>query len=161
MVAVHGTTGTTYQAVTQTDGRFTILNVRVGGYNVKLTLAGFKPVEQKDVIVTLGEDKSVNFKLELASLSQTIEVVAETSPIDLSRAGVGGNIPNGVKESLPTISRSLTDIVRTNAYFNPMGANEDTPVASVAGRSQRYNSLQIDGAVNNDLFGLEIGRAHV
>ena len=64
---------------------------------------------------------------------------------------------NAVKEALPTISRSLTDIVRTNVYFNPMGHNEDTPIASVAGRSQRYNSLQIDGAVNNDLFGLAAG----
>ena len=48
-------------------------------------------------------------------------------------------------------------MVRTNVYFNPMGHNEDTPIASVAGRSQRYNSLQIDGAVNNDLFGLAAG----
>ena len=157
VVAVHDGTGTSYQAVSQADGRFSILNVRVGSYTIKVTMPSFKDAEQKDVVVSLGEERAANFKLQLATVAETVVVTAETSPIDLSRAGAGGNIGNEIKETLPTISRSLTDVVRTNSYFNPMGANEDTPTASVAGRSQRYNNLQIDGAVNNDLFGLAAG----
>ena len=45
IVATHTATGTTYQAVTRTDGRYTILNVRVGGYTVKATMSGFKDKE--------------------------------------------------------------------------------------------------------------------
>jgi Carboxypeptidase regulatory-like domain len=156
--AVHVATGTTYNTVTSApDGRYSILNVRVGTYNIKVTLSGFKPAERKDVTVGLGEDKAVAVKLELAQVAETVTVVAETSAIDLSRAGTAGSISNEVKEALPTITRGITDIARTNVYFNPMGLNEDTPVSSVAGRSQRYNSFQIDGAVNNDLFGLAAG----
>ncbi len=107
-----------------------------------------------DVVVALGEERATNFTLKLATVAEQVTVTAETPIIDPSRAGTGGNISNEVKETLPTISRSLTDMVRTNSYFNPMAANDSTPTASVAGRSQRYNSLQIDGAVNNDLFGL-------
>jgi hypothetical protein len=157
VVAVHTATGTSYQAVSQPDGRFSILNVRVGTYAVKATLSGFKDSELKDVIISLGEERTVLFKLELASVATEITVTAEATPINLTTAGVAGSVSNAVKEALPTISRSLTDIVRTNVYFNPMGHNEDTPIASVAGRSQRYNTLQIDGAVNNDLFGLAAG----
>ena len=157
VVAVHTTTGTSYQTVSQADGRFSILNVRVGTYVVKATLSGFKDSELKDVIISLGEERTVLFKLELASVSTEITVTAEATPINVTSAGTGGNVSNIVKEALPTITRSITDIVRTNVYFNPMGHNEDTPIASVAGRSQRYNSLQIDGAVNNDLFGLAAG----
>ena len=38
--AVHVATGTTYQTLSQADGRFSILNVRVGVYTVKTSLSG-------------------------------------------------------------------------------------------------------------------------
>src|SRR5262245_53950498 len=85
--AVHTATGTSYDAVTSGDGRFSILNVRVGNYTVKISINGFKPVEQKDVIVGLGEDRAVDAKLQLATLSENVTVTAENPPIDLSRAG--------------------------------------------------------------------------
>ena len=157
VVATHTDTGTKYETVTDADGRFSVLNVRVGTYGIAVTMPSFKKLEQKDIVVGLGEDRSIALKMELERVAESVTVVAETPPIDLSSAGAAGRINNQVKELLPTISRSLTDMVRTNVYFNPMGINDDTPTASVAGRSQRYNSLQIDGAVNNDLFGLAAG----
>ncbi len=152
--AVHVDTGTTYSAVSQLDGRFSILSVRIGTYKVKVSLSGFKDQEHADVAVALGEEKVLNYKLELASLATAITVGGTAPLIDTTRAGAGANIDAAVKDAMPTISRSLTDITRTNMYFNPNGFNEDTPSSAVAGRSQRYNSIQIDGAVNNDLFGL-------
>jgi len=152
--AVHTATGTTYMAVTQVDGRFSLLNVRVGLYSVKVTMSGFKESELKDVPVTLGEERVVTFELELATVAETVNVTARSATIDLTRAGTGGSVSPEMAELMPTIARSLQDLVRTNVYFTPQAFNEETPTASVAGISQRYNNLQIDGAVNNDLFGL-------
>ena len=45
-------------------------------------------------------------------------------------------------------------MARVSPYFNPIGLNEDPLSISVAGRNNRYNNVQIDGAVNNDVFGL-------
>src|SRR3954453_17892291 len=58
--AVHVPTGTHYQAVTGSNGRFTIPNARVGGpYRVTASLEGFKSVEAKSVEVRLGESTEV------------------------------------------------------------------------------------------------------
>ena len=156
VTALHTDTGTSYEAVTGTDGRFTILNVRVGTYTVAVNMSGFKDQKQEKVAVELGAERTVDFKLQLASVSETVDVVATAPAIDLSRAGTADNIPNEVKESLPTITRSLTDIVRISPMFNSQGGGggDGASVVSVAGNSYRYNNLQIDGAVNNDLFGL-------
>jgi hypothetical protein len=157
VTATHTPTGTTYEAVTGSDGRFSILNVRVGPYSVAVDMSGFKGEKQDNVDVQLGAERTVDFKLQVASVSETVDVVAEAPPIDLSRAGTADNISNAVKETLPTISRSLTDIVRINPLFNTFGGGsgaDTATVVSVAGNSYRYNSLQIDGAANNDLFGL-------
>ena len=131
--------------------------MRVGSYTVKAALSGFKDKEEKGVVVGLGEDKAVDFKLQLAAMAETVTVTAELPPIDVTRAGTAANISNDVKEALPTISRSLNDIARINPMFVGQGAARGRSGArsmSVAGNSYRYNSIQIDGAVNNDLFGL-------
>src|SRR4051812_4880291 len=156
VVAVHTDTGTSYEAVAGVDGRYNILNVRVGTYTITANMSGFKDQKQEKVQVQLGAEQTADFKLQLASVSETVDVVASTPLIDLSRAGTADNISNEVKESLPTISRSIADIVRISPMFNAQGGGggDLASVVSVAGNSPRYNGLQIDGAANNDLFGL-------
>ena len=155
VVAVHTPTGTTYEGVTQADGRFTLLNVRAGGpYTVTVTMSGFRKEEQTGISVNLGEERVVAVKMRLESVTETVTVTAEAPAIDVTRAGTSANIASEVKEALPTISRSLIDVVRINPYFNAITTNNTVTAVSVAGRNARYNSIQIDGAVNNDLFGL-------
>ena len=151
---VHTPTGTKYEAVTDAQGRYSILNVRVGPYDVTVSMPGFKPETQQNIAVNLGEQKAVDFKLQLETVTETVDVFATASIIDSSRAGTADNVSQAAVENLPTISRNLTDIARTSPYFNPMGLNEDPLALSVAGRNNRYNNIQIDGAVNNDVFGL-------
>ena len=94
--AVHVDTGTTYTAVSQLDGRFSLLSVRIGTYKVKVALSGFKDQEQADVAVALGEERILNYKLELASLTAAITVVGASPPIDTTQAGAGANISSAV-----------------------------------------------------------------
>ncbi len=157
VVAVHTPTGTVYEAVTQSTGRFTMLNVRVGGpYTVTVKMQGFKDEVTKGIDVALGGERTLTIKLSLASMSETVQVTAAAQQIDTTSAGTGANISNAVKEIMPTISRSIFDIARTNPLFNSVGGagGDGASVISVAGSSYRTNSIQIDGALNNDLFGL-------
>jgi len=155
VLAVHRPTGTKYEGVTMADGKFILQNVQVGGpYTVTVTMSGFKKAEQGDILVNLGEERVVPFKLALESVAETVTVSAVATAIDVTRAGAAANISNMVKEVVPSISRSLLDVVRTNPYFNAIAINNFASGVSVAGRNARYNSIQIDGAVNNDLFGI-------
>ena len=154
VVAVHDATGTRYEAVTNGEGRFEISNIRVGVYTITAKLNGFKDQLQGAVNVALGASQEVNFKMPLATLAESVTVVGQVSDVS-SKPGTASNISNEVVESLPTIQRSITDIARTNPFFNPttLGSSGDKAI-SVAGQHNRYNNVQIDGAVNNDLFGL-------
>jgi hypothetical protein len=154
VIALHTSTGTSYEGVTDGQGRYNILNVRVGAYDISVNMSGFRPEKQQAVNVKLGEQAALNFTLQVAAITETVDVVAAAQLIDSSRAGTADNISREAVESLPTIQRSLVDIARVSPYFNPMGLNEDPLAVSVAGRNNRYNNVQIDGAVNNDLFGL-------
>jgi hypothetical protein len=154
VTAVHTPTGTSYEATTDEGGRYTLLNVRVGPYDIAVAMPSFKEEKQQAINVLLGEQRTVDFKLQLASVTETVTVTAASPLIDLSRAGTADAVSSHALENLPTIQRSLTDIARTSPYFSPAGLNEDPLAISVAGRNNRYNNVQIDGAVNNDVFGL-------
>jgi hypothetical protein len=155
VTATHTDTGTSYEAVTGVDGRYNLLNVRVGSYTIAITMSGFKDQKQEKIVVQLGGRQTADFKLQLASVSETVNVVAASPLIDTSRAGTAENIGTAAIESLPSIARSVYDFARTSPHFNvgATSATDDSSV-SVAGRNNRYNNMQIDGAVSNDVFGL-------
>lgn len=156
VVAVHTPTGTTYEGVTQGDGRFAILNVRVGGpYQITVAMPGFRTQVVDNITVVLGQSAEVPVTLQLETLAETVQVTAEASSVFTgTNAGTAANIDTEVIQNLPTVSRSFQDIARINPFFNQTANNANPSALSVAGRNTRYNNIQIDGAVNNDLFGL-------
>src|SRR5205809_2946839 len=91
--ALHQPTGTEYSAVTDGQGRFQIPNVRVGGpYAVAASLSGFKDQNERGLNVALGEDRAIEFKMPLATVTETVVVTAQTPLIDVSRAGTAANV---------------------------------------------------------------------
>ena len=156
VVATHEPTGTTYETVTGGDGTFNLLNVRVGGpYSVRASLGGFRDEQRSDLQVSLGQATSLNLTLQLQTLTETVLVTADASALfSPTTMGTAANIDQEALELLPTISRSLQDFARTNPFFVQSAVNANPSGLSVAGRSPRYNNLQIDGAVNNDVFAI-------
>ncbi len=154
--AVHTPTGTRYSSVTENNGRFTIPNVRVGGpYTVTANLEGFKAGVSRGVQVRLGESTDLKIPMDMANVAETITVTATTDPIiNPDHTGSTSSVTTRQIESLPTVNRTLQDFARTNPYFVTDPTEASPTSLNVAGRNNRYNNIQIDGAVNNDLFGL-------
>ena len=98
VVAIHRPTGTTYEGVTMSDGKYILQNVQVGGpYSITVTMSGFRKKEESGIIVNLGEVRQVPFKLVLESVSEAVTVVGDATSIDVTRAGAAANIASEVK----------------------------------------------------------------
>jgi len=154
--ATHVPTGTVYRSVSGATGRYTIPNVRVGGpYTVTATLEGFRSKTERGIDVGLGTPAEVPIAMELSALSEAITVTASADDIiNPNRTGSTSTVSTEQIESLPTVNRSLQDFARTNPYVTVDPGDASSTRMSIAGKNNRYNSIQIDGAVNNDLFGL-------
>jgi hypothetical protein len=153
VVALHEPTGERLETTTDRAGRFQVLNVRVGGpYTVMATLGGFADHVDRNVFVALGEDRPLLVQMTLAALSTTVDVTPQ-AVFDPTRAGTTANVGADALASLPTIQRSLTDIARTSPYFNALSTNGADAAPSVAGRNRFFNTIQVDGAPFNDMFG--------
>ena len=149
IIAIHEPTGSRYGAATRADGRFNIVNMRVGGpYKVTISFVGYKDDVKTGITLTLGQDLRVNSKLETAEaqLEEVKVVAARSSVINSGRTGAATTVGNKQITTLPTLSRSLSDFARLDPRSN--GG------LSFAGRSNLYNNLSIDGALFNNTFGL-------
>ncbi|AEN72259.1 TonB-dependent outer membrane receptor precursor [Rhodothermus marinus SG0.5JP17-172] len=149
VVAVHEPTGTQYGTTTQIDGRYALLNLLPGGpYTVTVSFVGYQTRRETDLMLPLGQTRVLDFTLAEATVElQALEVVGvRSSVLNSDRTGARTNIDETTIERVPTITRSLADFTRLTP--------QATGGFSLAGRNNRYNNIQIDGATLNDVFGL-------
>ncbi|MGE5246658.1 MAG: carboxypeptidase regulatory-like domain-containing protein [Betaproteobacteria bacterium] len=151
IVAVHVPSGTTYEAVTQGDGRFFIQGMRVGGpYKVTAELTGFTTEVRNDITLSLGVAQDVTFELKVAQVAETITVVGKSDPVFSStRTGAATAVARDELASLPTISGRINDFSRLSPEYNPSGFG-----GSFAGQDNRMNNITVDGSYFNNSFGL-------
>jgi len=153
IVATHVPTGSVYGAVTDFDGFYRLTNLRPGGpYNVTITYVGFDEYALNGFSLALGETKRVSTTMaETANSLDEIIITAQPNSIfDANKTGSETAISQRQVEALPNISRSIADFARLTPEAQVRGDNQ----LSIGGQNNRYNALYVDGAVNNDAFGL-------
>lgn len=155
VTAVHEPTGTRYQTNTNAEGVYLFGAVRVGGpYQLTVEFPPYQSTSQGGIFVNLGGVANIPFTLQLEAIEETVTVVAEAGLINPNRTGSESSVSLEAIENLPTIGRGFDDFTRTNPFFTVTPNNSGSSTITVAGRNSRYNNIQIDGSVNNDLFGL-------
>ncbi len=150
VLAVHTPTGSEFGQVTDADGLFRIANMNVGGpYTITVSFVGYDPIIKQGVYLELGRTYKLN-----TSMSETVTelegvVVTASAVFDGNRTGSSTIISKDDLQNTPTVTRSLQDFTR----LTPQASNA-TGGISIAGINNRFNAIYIDGAVNNDVFGL-------
>jgi len=150
--AVHEPTGTIYRGIARKDGRYDLVNVSAGGpYTVKITFVGFVADIHNDVFVSLGETQRIDGKLRdsKSELATATVVAVRTAPAN-AKGGAETTIGRDRLLNTPTVGRDLNDFLKLTPQVRITGSGG----ISIAGQNNRYNAFLIDGAVNNDVFGL-------
>ena len=150
IVAIHTPTGTKYGAASNIDGRFNLLNLRVGGpYNVTISFVGYNEQSFNDVYLDLGKTQNIDVVLiEKTSELETIVIQGSggTGTFGSDRTGAETSVGRRELTRLPTISRSAADFTR----LEPSSSGN-----SFGGRNDQYNNFSLDGAIFNNPFGLD------
>ena len=149
VVATHEPSGTIYGVVTNNDGRYAINGMRAGGpYKVEFTCLGYQPVTYTELTLQLAETFALNGTLNEDSemLGEAMVIAASASKFSAEKMGSATNISSNEIASIPTVSRSLTDVTR----LSPYGGNG----MSFAGADGRTANFTVDGANFNNNFGL-------
>ncbi|HEV2983976.1 MAG TPA: carboxypeptidase-like regulatory domain-containing protein, partial [Vicinamibacterales bacterium] len=151
VVAVHEPSGSTYDTVTQADGRYFIQGMRVGGpYKVTASLPGFSTEVQTIPYLTLGVAQALDFSLKVAAVAETITVVGQSDPVFSStHTGAATAVLREELATLPTISGRINDMTRLSPEYTSGNGG-----GGFAGADNRMNNITVDGSYFNNSFGL-------
>lgn len=154
VTAIHEPTGTVYRTQTRATGRFDINNMNPGGpYVIEVSYVNFANEKKTDVYLNLGETFKVDFAL--ASKASNLGNVTVTARKTTEVSGKGGTstlISTEKMATIPTVGRNLTDFLRAVPQAKLSSTNSEG--LTIAGQNPRFNSFYVDGALNNDVFGL-------
>ncbi|PYO86417.1 MAG: hypothetical protein DMD68_00105 [Gemmatimonadetes bacterium] len=153
---INTSNGQRYSTRSGADGRFYFENAQVGGpYTLEVRALGFAPEQGTGITLTLGQRFVRDFSLKRTAVEVAgITVSANENPLlSPSRTGASGTVTGDVISRLPTLGRNFSDFVSTI----PQVVSAGVPGTSLGGQNNRFNNIQIDGGVNNDLFGLAAG----
>ncbi len=150
VLAVHEPTGSVYGASTDLEGNYRISGMRVGGpYKVTVSYTGYAEINLEGISLRLGEAFRRDYKMEDSAVDLEVIQVTATAGITGQNAGASTQISSDDIDVLPTLNRNIDDFVR----LTPQASTANGGI-TLAGVNNRYNAIYIDGAVNNDVFGL-------
>jgi hypothetical protein len=137
-------------AVTNADGRYSIVDLRPGTYVVTFTLAGFSTTRREGIDVSANVTVPVNAELRVGALEETIVVSGATPVVDIQQAAQRQVLSRETLDALPTARSYLSAgaVVPTVKLSRPEigGINVGQGAYLAArGKSSSDDAVEIDG----------------
>jgi carboxypeptidase family protein len=142
VTATNNATGVSRTTATSGTGDFSLPDLQLGTYTVEATLQGFQTLKTT-VEVTVSRVSSIELKMGLSNVSETVQVTAAALTLDVKSTALANVIQPKQVQDLPLNGRDFTRMLQ----LAPGVAG-----TSVNGVRTRGNNYQIDGADNNDAF---------
>jgi Carboxypeptidase regulatory-like domain len=158
-------TGVARDTKTDESGHYIINYLPVGMYTIHVEFTGFQPTESKDQKLQVDESREVDFALNPASVSSTVEVVADAVAVQTTNPTLGQVITSQQVAQLPlngrdfvqlaTLTPGTTQETNPNSFFNGGPSSEVSARGSfslsVGGSRANSTDWLLDGVDNNEL----------
>jgi outer membrane receptor protein involved in Fe transport len=140
------------------EGTFEFVALPVGLYEVETAAEGFKTTFQRDVEISIGRTSTLEIRLELGVVTETITTTASAQLIETSNTQLGASVESRAVVGLPLNARDTFQFLQLQpGVMSQLGADaiagSDTPgIVSVNGGRGRSNNFNINGGDSNDRF---------
>jgi hypothetical protein len=141
------------EATTDHDGFYQVLALPIGNYKVTATRDGFRTVESTEYKLLINQALRVDFKMQVGTASEKVDVGAEAAPVETVSATLGQSVTGRTLLNMPLNGRDTLDL----ALLQPgvTESNDDNGGAgnySIAGGRTDSITYLLDGGLNNDLL---------
>jgi hypothetical protein len=121
-----------------------------GPYRLAAELSGFKKLTRENIVLLAGITQTLDVKLEVGALEETITVSGQTAQVDLTSAEVGGRVSLAEVQAIPSISHNMMGYLQVvpGIQYTPGAAKPSTESVTVNGQSAGV-SYYLDGGLNS------------
>jgi hypothetical protein len=104
-------TGISNTAHSDANGLYILTGLRPAVYTIKADKPGFRAAEQKNVVLQVDQQTTIDFELHPLGVSTTVEVTEAAPLLDTESAAIGTNVTNEYVRDIPLYSRSTFGLV--------------------------------------------------
>ena len=149
--------GRRWEIATRSGGRFFFEDLAVGGpYRIDVRALGFEPEVRNGITLSLGERVGTPFTLTPTAIAlQPVTVTANIDPVlNSGRTGPAEIISRSRIAETPNYGRDFLSLTSLSAQtvISPSSGSAPTGGITIGGQSRLFNSFQIDGGTNQDLY---------
>jgi len=152
-------TGLARTAVSGADGGYTIPNLPVGPYQLKVTKDGFKSFMQSGIVLQVNTNPEINVTLEVGAVAEQVSITAGVAAVETISNGVGQVIDQQRVVELPLNGRVATELIFLSGLANSappqdLNTNKNYPTVTIAVAGGLANGMTyvMDGGTHNDPF---------
>jgi hypothetical protein len=145
-------TNTTQTTTTNGSGEYQFNALRPGTYTVKAAVTGFSAQEFSGIQIDVQSRPSIDFVLQVGSVTQTMEVQSASPLLNNQTADVGGIVQQQQINDLPLNGRRYADLalLEPGIQKNLTNTNNTAPDRfSSNGNLETQNYFSLDGIDNN------------
>jgi hypothetical protein len=140
---VQTATNTSKSMTTSGAGSYVFDFLQPGTYTVNVSFGGFKTAGVKNVLVEASKTATVNFKLEVGQVTESVEVTGAEVRVNTANAQVSTNVGEEQLTNLPTYTRNVLE-------FAKMQPGVEINTGLIAGGSQNLNIQGTEASVNGN-----------
>src|SRR3984957_14187021 len=104
-------TGVSQTVTTDSQGRYTVVDLIVGNYEVRASAAGFQTEVRTGITTTVGSQLVVDVALSPGQQQQTVTVDAQASQVDVVSSTLSSVVETKQIADLPLNGRNFTDLI--------------------------------------------------
>jgi hypothetical protein len=130
---------------TDASGYYRFANLPPGAYTIVVTAPGFRMLKQTGLILEVGKLPTIDLKLEVGTLEQTVEVSSAAPLVDVTQSKVQTNVTSEVIQAMPK-GRSFQSVIA----FAPGARNEPLQRDRTGIGQNTFDGYQIDGATTSE-----------
>lgn len=137
-------TGVKLTTTTTSGGQYQFLALQRGRYTIEVTAPGFKKTERTGLELKVGDRLGVDLRLEVGSVTEVMNVVAETPLLVTTNANLGTVIENRKIMELPLPGRDPARLFQTAPGVG--GINSNLGDLRLGGGRTRLVEFYVDGS---------------
>ncbi len=130
------------------DGTFTIPQLEVGTYTVKVTANGFKTYTATDVKIDIGREYALTITLEIGRVEESVTVAAGTDVLNAVNGELSATVSGKQIIELPLNGRNPLNLIALQAGVSQNGAQN----TSINGLRTSFTNITRDGLNVQDGF---------
>jgi len=150
----NASTGATREVLTNEYGQFSVPQLDIGDYQVRVEASGFKIFTQK-ATVRSGENTRVNAGLEIGSVGETVTVEGIVQTLDVATAQVSTSLNSVSLVQLPNIARDPVAFATLSPGIIPVNKDNSSFLGTGSfnsnGSRGRSNNITVDNIISSDL----------